>query len=162
MRRLLLTAAAAAAVFVPSTVQAQVSFGATAAYHLDVEALGVGAVVKAPLPSLHENVGLMGDFTYYFPDGFDYFEVNGNLTWDFATDGSITPFALGGLVIARTSVDVDTEFGDFDGSSTDVGLNLGGGITFGESSLRPMVGGKLELQDSSGFVIFGAIMLGGG
>lgn len=163
MRRLAFsTLALAALVAAPSSAEAQVRFGGTVAYHLDLEALGVGAVVKAPLPALHENVGIMGDFTWYFPDGFDYFEVNGNLTYDFLMeDSSITPFALGGLVIARTSFDSEEVFGvDIGGSSTDVGLNLGGGIAF-EGSLSPMVGAKLEIQDGSGFVIFGSVLLGG-
>lgn len=161
MRRIL-TAALTVAAFaaVPATAQAQVSFGATAAYHVDAEALGVGAGVYAPLATLHENVSIMGEFLWFFPDGFDYFEINGNLLYDFVTDASVTPFALGGLTIGRTSV--DTGVSGFDASSTDVGLNLGGGVTFGESSLRPQVGGRLELRDGSGFVIFGTVMLGGG
>ena len=162
MRRIIATAAAVAALaFVPADAQAQVQFGATAAYNVDAEALGVGAVVKTALPALHENVGLMGDFTYYFPDGFDYWELNGNLTYDFAMeDSAITPFAMGGLVVAHTSLDLD--IAGVDTSSTDVGLNVGGGVTFGESNLTPTVGGKFELRDGSAFVIFGSVLFGGG
>lgn len=155
MRRLLATAAALATLtLAPAGLQAQASFGVTGAYHVDFEAVGVGALVEAPLPALHENVGIMGEFIWFFPDAGDLFEVNGNLTYDFALDDStLTPFALGGLTLARTSA------GGF--SSTDVGLNLGGGVTFGDSGLRPSVGGRLELRDATGFVIFGSIILGG-
>ncbi|MGD2069926.1 MAG: hypothetical protein PVI57_14740 [Gemmatimonadota bacterium] len=174
MRRYFATALAVAALAaVPASAQAQASFGATAAYHVDVEALGVGAVVQVPLPNLHENVNLLGDFTYYFPGdqsfgsnsvSFSYWEINGNLTYDFALEGndSLTPFALGGLVLARSSYDAETVVGNFDlGDSTDVGLNLGGGIKLA-GDLQPIIGGKLELRDGSGFVIFGSILFGGG
>jgi hypothetical protein len=156
MKRLVFTLFALAFVFAPLPSQAQVALGPKVAFGTDDIGPGVGVAVELPLPSLHESVGLLGDFTYFFPDAeaLDYFQLNANLTYDFSTDGSITPFALGGLVIARTSVDIDTQFGDFGGSSTDIGLNLGGGIAFDAGDFRPKVGGMFQLEDSSLLQIF--------
>ncbi len=151
---------AAAVTFGASTeAEAQFTFGPMAAYHDDMD-FGVGAGFTMPTTGIHEQVGLWGSFLYFFPDaggnfgGVDvdvsYFEINGGLYYDFVTSGSITPYALAGLVIARFSADV----AGFGNSDTDIGLNLGGGIkTMLGDSMTGLVGARLELQDGSGFVI---------
>lgn len=157
MRTIVTTLAAAALLAAPATAAAQISVGPTVAFHEDFD-LGVGAQVQAPMPQLHEGVGLLGDFTFFFPsgDGVDYFEVNGNLTWDVPVENSpVAPFALGGLNVARVSV--DTGFQGVDASDTEVGLNVGGGIAFDAGALRPQVGAKIELSGGEGFVVFGSI-----
>lgn len=162
MRNFTLALATAAALAVPGTAQAQIGLGVLAAFHDDMD-FGVGAFVDAPMEGIHENVHLMGDFTWFFPDvdGVDYFEINGNLLYDFPMpEQNFTPFALGGLNIARLSADEDETGLDF--SDTEVGLNLGGGLTFGTGSLRPSVGARVELGGGEGFVLFGSILLGGG
>lgn len=145
--------------------QSQVSFGATAAYHDDFD-VGLGPILEFPLPQLHENVRAQGEFIWFFPgDGLDYFEVNGNVLYDFEVeDQSFTPFVLGGLNLARVSLDTEgSEFMDYDASSTELGLNLGAGLTFAtESSLRPSVGARVEVSGGEGVVIFGSVLLGGG
>lgn len=158
MRRLALSALALAAlVAAPSAAEAQVSFGPVVAFHGDAD-FGAGALVKMPLPVLYENMGLMGDFIWFFPEGFDYWEINGNLTYDFAVaNSSIVPFALAGLNVAHASV----EFEGVSASDTELGLNLGGGVTFGGSRLRPTVGGRIQLGGGESFVLFGAILFGG-
>lgn len=171
MRKLTLALATAAVLAVPGTAQAQVGFGVLAAFHDDAD-FGVGAFVDAPMEGIHENVHLMGDFTWFFPDednfaGVDvdvtYFQVNGNLLYDFPmADQNFTPFALGGLNIARVSVDSEVAGIEGSASDTEVGLNLGGGLTFGTGSLRPAVGARVELGGGEGFVIFGSLLLGGG
>lgn len=162
MRKLTLALATAAAVAVPTTAQAQLGFGVLAAYHDDAD-FGVGAFVDAPMEGLHENVHLMADFTWFFPDaeGFDYFEINGNLLYDFPMpEQNFTPFALGGLNVARASVDIDTPGVD-DASDTEIGVNLGGGLTFGSGAMRPSVGVRAELGGGEGVVLFGSLTLGG-
>lgn len=156
-----LLAALAAATFV-SPAQAQVSFGGVAAFHDDFD-LGLGPQVSFPVEDLHERVRAQGEFLWFFPgDGLDYFEINGNLLYDFELeDQAFTPFVLGGLNIARISL--DSESPRFDGSSTEVGLNLGGGLTFAtEGSLRPSVGARIELSGGEGLVLFGSFLVGGG
>lgn len=167
MRKLLGSIALAAMLAVPSQAEAQLTLGAGAAFHGNFD-FGVGVWGMTPMPSIHENVSIGGDFTFFFPDDggatgvdFSYFEINPNLFYSFTgADASFTPFALAGVNIARFSV--DSELGNVPGvgsSSTDVGLNLGGGISFGsgDSGVTPVVGAKLELGGGEDFVIFGGI-----
>lgn len=164
MRKLTFMFALAAAVAIPSTAQAQVSFGALAAYHDDFD-LGIGAYVGFPLESVYEGLRGQADFTYFFPDSdfIDYFEINANALYDIDIESSVTPFVLGGINIARVSVDDPTGLGDafgFDASSTEFGLNLGGGVAFDAGSLRPSVGARIELGGGEGLVIFGQLGIG--
>jgi hypothetical protein len=140
---------------VPVSVAAQTTVGGALAYHDDFEAIGVGAYAAFALPELHENISINPSFVYWFPDGIDAWEINGDLVWSFpvSSDSPVSPFALAGLNIIRTSVSVGT----LSSASTDVGLNLGGGVVFPLESIRPMAGAKFELQEGTGFVIFGGV-----
>jgi hypothetical protein len=153
MKKLLCTVALVGMLVAPGAVQAQLEAGPILAYHTDAEAVGVGAYIAIPVPQLAEGFALVPDFTWFFPDNYDYFEINGDIAYFFPVSETtpVMPFAFGGLNIASTD------------SNTDVGLNLGGGIQFG-GSLRPAVGAKFEIQDATGFVIFGAVgfPIGGG
>jgi opacity protein-like surface antigen len=157
MRKLLGTVAMVGLLAVPGAAQAQAVsvVGGLLAYHTDLEAVGVGAYFSLPLTSIHPNLSLKPDFTFYFPDGGDYWELNGDAVWrfDLANNSQIIPFALGGISIAHASASA----GGFSVSSTDVGLNLGGGVIFPLESIRPAVGAKFEIQDNTGFVIFGGV-----
>ncbi len=136
-----------------SGVSAQVQVGPTLAFSDDVD-FGIGATVSAQAPGIGEGVGFLGDFIIFFPDpdGFDYFEINGNLTYAFPlANSTVLPFALGGLNISRASFDAGG-FGD--ASSTDIGLNLGGGITFDLGSFRPSAGARFAIGDLNHLVIF--------
>lgn len=149
----------AAVLAVPGAAEAQISVGPTAAFHDDFD-FGIGAMVGVDLPALAPGVGVLGDFTYFFPgiDNFDYWEINGNLTYDIVLeDAPVAPFALGGLNVASFSSSADTEFGSFSASSTEIGINLGGGIKFQAGALEPLVGLRLELNGGEGFVIFGSL-----
>ncbi|MDX1568749.1 MAG: hypothetical protein R3223_13160, partial [Longimicrobiales bacterium] len=108
----------------------------------------------AGIPSLGEGIGFMGDFTYFFPDQdvVDYWELNGNLSWDIPVeDAPVAPFVLGGLNIARFSSTIS------DASETELGLNLGGGIRLGAAALQPIIGAKFELNGGEGFVLFASL-----
>lgn|SRR5690606_38889673 len=157
MNRLLRsTLVAAALVAAPAAVEAQTTLGPTVAYHDDVD-FGIGIALGLPMDALHENVEFLGDFVFFFPevDGFDFWEINGNLTMDFPVeDASVLPFALAGLNIARASFDAGA---GISGSNTEVGLNLGGGIKFDVGSIRPTVGLRLEIEGGDGFVFFGTV-----
>jgi hypothetical protein len=154
MRKLFGTVALVGLLTVPGTAQAQAVsvVGGLLAYHTDLEAVGVGAYLSLPLASIHPNLSIKPDFTFYFPDGGDYWELNGDAVWrfDLADNPSLIPFALGGISIAHVSPDGG-------GSDTDVGLNLGGGIIFPMASVRPAIGAKFEIQNDTGFVIFGGL-----
>lgn len=151
-------AAIAGSVFIlaPAQAQAQLRVGPTVAFHDDFD-FGVGAMVGFGLPALGDGVNFLGDFTYFFPDvdNFDYLELNGNIAADIPIEGSaVAPFVLGGLNVARVSVDNPT-LGD--ASNTELGLNLGGGIRFAAGALEPMVGARVELSGGEGFVLFASL-----
>ncbi len=147
-------------------VHAQATVGPVLAYHNDFD-FGLGGFVAVPIPDFAEGLSLVADLGIFFPgDGagvdVSYFEVNGGVIYRFAVDSDVvSPFALGGLNIARLSVD-DEGAGPGPGpgrsSHTDLGLNLGGGVTFlNAGAVRPSVGMKIELSGGDGFVLFGAL-----
>lgn len=153
MKKLLSAFAAAAFLAVgASGVSAQVQVGPTLAFSSDDIEFGIGATVSAQAPSLGEGIGFLGEFLVYFPDGFDFFEINGNVTYAFPLENStVLPFALGGLNVTRFSFDTG---GLGDASSTDIGLNLGGGITFDMGSFRPSAGARFAIGDLDRIVVF--------
>jgi len=66
----------------------------------------------------------------YWSDDLDFLSINGNVRYYFPSGGNIDLFAVGGLGFVRVSVPEVTVpgFGTVGGgSSTEIGLNLGGG-----------------------------------
>lgn len=146
-RALAVIAVAATATLSTSTAaHAQLRLGPELAWNDDAD-LGVGVGLEVGLPSLHPAVAFMGDFIWFFPGGdVDYFEFNGNLTWDIPLEETaVVPFALAGLNVAT----VDTN----GGGDTDVGLNLGGGLKFNMGSFRPRLAGRFAVGNDS-FTLF--------
>jgi hypothetical protein len=154
MKKLLCAVVFVGLLGVPTSAFAQVEAGPILAYHTDAEAVGIGAFVGIPIASV-AGLAIVPDFIWFFPDGYDYFEINGDVVYNFTVgpDSPVVPFAFAGLNIARTSVDIGTT--NF--SNTDVGLNLGGGVNFQAGSIQPFAGAKFEIQDQTGFVIFGGL-----
>lgn len=155
MKKLLATVALVGTLMIPGGIAAQTTVGAAAGYHTDLEEFGIGAYAGIPVPTLHENLSINPSFIYYLVDGATMFEVNGDAVFRFplAENTSMVPFALAGINIFRTSIDIlGTSV-----SSTDVGLNLGGGLAFPMASVTPVVGAKFEIQDGTGFLVFGGI-----
>lgn len=168
MKRLFgsLLLAAAVSFGASSEAEAQFTFGPQAAFHDDAD-LGVGAWFSVPMPSIHEQISILANFLYFFPDGgsdfgvaeidVSYWELNGGLKYDFPTSGAITPFVMAGIQYAKYSIDYDgpgddlfdTGYGD-----GDIGLNVGGGLTTSlGDSLTGLLGGRLELGGGEGFVL---------
>lgn len=162
MKKLLCTLALVGLLAAPGAVQAQMTAGPILAYHTDAEAIGAGAFLTIPMAQISEGISIVPNFTWYFPDGYDYFEVNGDVMYAFpvGADAPVAPFAFAGLNWSRTSVTVGT----FSASSSDIGLNLGGGVNFNAGSLNPFAGAKFTMSDGTGFVIFGGVgfAVGGG
>ncbi|HET9947361.1 MAG TPA: outer membrane beta-barrel protein [Longimicrobiales bacterium] len=158
MKKLLCTVAVAGALVVPGAAQAQVVLGPMAGFHTEdaIDAFGIGAFASFEVPSLDENLSITPSFIYYFPDDpRGYWELNGDVVYNFevSPDTPVLPFAMAGLNIARFSVDLN---GASD-SDTEIGLNLGGGVTFRAANVEPFAGAKFELQDETGFVLFGGV-----
>lgn len=150
-------AVAAALVAVPAAANAQATLGPMLAFHDDAD-FGIGAALTVSADAIDPRVDFMADFAWFFPDleGLDYFELNGNLLYDFLLEESTAvPFVLGGLNIASSSYDPPGPGGGAD--NTEIGLNLGGGIKFNAGTFRPMVGARFEISGGEGVVIFGTI-----
>lgn len=161
MTRLALTALAAfALVSFPAQTQAQTYVGPVVAFHTDFD-FGVGGYASFGMPSIHENVSILVDGEIFFPgDNVSFMTLAGGLGMRFPlAEQSFSPFAFAQLAYARVSVDVDTPFGDFGASGSDIGLHLGGGISFGstDGGMRPSIGARLELGGGEGVAIFAAL-----
>jgi hypothetical protein len=156
MKKLLCTVALVGMLGAPAIVSAQATVGPLAAFHDDFD-FGIGGFASIPVPSLDPNLSIVPSFVYFFPgDPLGFFEINGDVMYQFevSDETPVLPFAFAGLNVARYSVDID---GLGSGSNTEIGLNLGGGIKFRAESLEPFAGAKFEIQDGSGFVIFGGV-----
>lgn len=152
MKKLLCAVALVGLIGLPASASAQVTLGPLAGFHDDVD-FGIGAFVSIPVPSLDPNLSIVPSFLYYFPgDPLKYWEINGDVMYAFevSADTPVLPFAFAGLNFASFGVD------GFD-SSTEVGLNLGGGVQFRAESVNPFAGAKLQIGDIDGLVIFGGV-----
>lgn len=132
--------------------------------------IGIGVEFVAPFAISNLDLSIMPSAEYVFSEDFgggvfgdavstSVFQVNGDVIAKFAPSGSIAPFAGAGLAIVIFNVDTSSEFGNFDASSTDIGLNLLGGVTFPGAfgSMEPYVMGRLTLADGSAISIIGGL-----
>lgn len=93
-------------------------------YGTEVEAIGIQAGGKY---AFTPEISGAADFAIYFPDNYDWWELNANAHYHFFDEDNIKVYGLGGLNYATLSVD----FGDFgSASNSELGLNLGGGAEF--------------------------------
>ena len=151
MKKLLCAVALVGLLGIPVSASAQATVGPLLAFHDDVD-FGVGGFVAIPVPSLNPNLSVVPSFLYYFPDGGDYWEINGDVQYSFdvSPDTPVLPFAFAGLNFANFG-------GDGADSQTEIGLNLGGGIEFRADSLNPFAGAKFTIGDVDGFVVFAGL-----
>lgn len=143
---------AAALALAPAEAQAQgadVNVGVEGTYGTEIEAVGVGARLMLGIPQA-EGFGVMGSFDYFFPDGFDYWEINGNAVYEIQTDGSpVSPYLGAGLNVANSSNGTST---------TNTGLNALGGLQFGSGSVTPFVEGRYATTGEGQFLITGGFL----
>ncbi|SFF07938.1 outer membrane beta-barrel protein [Thermophagus xiamenensis] len=138
----------AIAVFMVTAVSAQLrlggglTMGTQAGFDEDGEKVGIGLTVKGVYP-INEKWSVSPDFTYYFPTGGDYFDVNiwqlnANAHYHFYEMTDMGLYALGGLNYSHMKWEYDDGSGfDFpDDSDGEIGINLGIGANvsrfFGE------------------------------
>ncbi len=143
--------------------QAQIQVGPRVGYELnDYEALSVGADVR--ISTLALPVQINPTFDYYFLDDSDFGGVDvsliqfaANALYQFGFNNQVfTPYAGPGLSYSRFSA----EAGGFDGSESDIGLNLVGGAEFGVGNLNAfaqaefVVGGDAQPVKVVGGLLF--------
>ncbi|MEJ2538548.1 MAG: hypothetical protein P8188_00975 [Gemmatimonadota bacterium] len=145
--------AAAFMAFAPLPAQSQIYLGPEVAWR-DGADLGLGAGIEFDLPQLYEGITFMGDFIYFIGgDDFDYFEFNGNLSYDLPLeDVPVVPFGLAGLNIGRQSSDAETAGAKV--VKTELGLNLGAGVKFDFGGFRPRVAARYAIGGWEEFTIY--------
>ena len=151
------------AVATPAVASAQMGFLVQGNYADDF-GIGAGAGVTFGLGSLTTNSGIRAEatFDYYFDaagdDGFGDFDatawqINGNALMDIKS----VPGLYVGAGVNYTTFSVDCDIcGDFDASSSDVGLNLLGGWNF-SGSKGPFVQAKFGIGGGEQLVVTGGI-----
>ncbi len=123
-------------------------FGLQASIGEDVD-LGLGVRYENRMLGMFPespNLRFALSFDYFFPDNFDYWEVNANVFNLFRPNNArVLPYLGGGLNIARRSNG---------GRDTDVGLNVLGGIRL-PGRYRPFLEARIELGGGERFVVTG-------
>lgn len=132
--------------------------------------LGVGARIELGLPNLLTSSGplastfLIGSFDYFFIDCDEctYWELNGNLAVPIAAS-SVDPYVGAGLNVSRFSIDFESDLPGFDvdGSSTDIGLNLLGGLRFPVGGLNAFGEGRFTVGGGEQLVLSFGVLFGG-
>ncbi len=137
-------------------VGGQLGFGTS------IESLGIGARFDY---AVTDQILLAPDLMYFFGKSesgidFDWFDINlnGNYLFDIGNP-NIIPYALAGLNFAILSSDYDGSGSPIDvsSSSTEVGLNLGGGADFPLGTLTAFGELRFVLGDADQLVIAGGV-----
>lgn len=136
--------------------QAQVELGPQVSVAEDVD-VGIGANINVPLSSIHRNLEFSGNFTFYFPDGFDYWELDGDIRFLFPLSGetSLLPYAMAGLAIGDFSLDGDGDIGPPHYDDSELGLRIGGGFKIPMQNVTPFVDLALTVGDLPDFTLRG-------
>lgn len=126
------------------------SVGGGLAYGSEVEAIGIQAGATY---AITEEISAAADFIIFFPDNYDWWELNVNGHYNFFSEDNVSVYGLAGLNYATLSVDLG-QFGD--ASDSELGLNLGGGAEFGldfaklYTELKYVIGNADQLGISAG------------
>ena len=175
MKKLALFALALVAALAAPRADAQFSLIPYAGYNLDAEGavVGIGGEFAAPFSAGSLVLAIRPSVEYIFtetienPLGDDIsstaLQINGDVITRFAASGSIQPYAGAGLAIYYFNQDeIDLGFGvTTGGSSTDIGLNILGGVEFpGVVGFGdPFVQGRLTLADGSAIAILAGLSI---
>lgn len=141
--------------FGPATALAQTLHGG-AVFGTDYD---IGIKVGAYL-GVAENIDAGGDFIYFFPDGFDAYEININGRYLIPLE-SFTLHGIAGLNYTNISFgELNDLCGSFgfacDASASEIGLNVGGMASFGSGPLgfyadaKFVIGGSEQLEIGGG------------
>jgi hypothetical protein len=156
MKRLLLGAFLAGLLVAPSAASAQLDLGAQVNWAEDTD-LGIGGRASLGLPILQSAFELVGSFDYFFPDNaaLDYWEINANVLHAIPLQGSPIGVYVGtGLNVAHASLDTE----GINGSDTQIGLNLLGGLRWNGAPVMLFGEVRWELEGGEQFVLTGGAM----
>ncbi|MEL7834726.1 hypothetical protein [Fodinibius sp. Rm-B-1B1-1] len=99
--------------------------GGGLAFGSEVEAIGIQA---GAVYGFTDEINGAADFIIFFPDNYDWWELNVNGHYNFMAEDGVRLYGLAGLNYANLSVDLG-QFGST--SDSEIGLNLGGGAEYG-------------------------------
>ncbi|SMO68560.1 outer membrane protein [Fodinibius sediminis] len=130
------------------------SIGGGIKYGSEVEAIGIQAGAQyAFTPEISGHA----DFSIFFPENYDWWALNINGHYNFLADEDMKVYGLAGLNYATLNISYDLgEFGSGSVSSSELGLNLGGGAEFGMdfanifTELKYVLGNADQLALSAG------------
>jgi outer membrane protein with beta-barrel domain len=169
-RKLSILFSVIALIFILSICQsnAQTRFGGFLAFGTEIETLGIGANGEF---FITEEISIAPDILYFFPNKTDlgsgeelklkWFEFNANGHYHFDTGGSVMPYGLAGLNFAIVGIESTASSLPFDESSTEVGLNLGGGADFDiGSNIMPFAEIRFVIGNADQLVLSGGVRIG--
>ena len=116
--------------------KAQTTIGGGIAYGTEIE--NVGILINGQY-FIMDQLAISPDFTYYFPKkitddfSFKWYEINANANYYFNPEATTKFYGLGGINFSIVTVPSFNlaGFGSTDNaSSSNIGLNLGGGVDF--------------------------------
>jgi hypothetical protein len=162
-----LTAAGLLVALATTNGEAQFRFGANVSWADDTD-FGVGARGSFGIGGAARGRPIEGlvTFDYFFPDGFDYWEVSGNGVYRLNTSETVkaTPYIGAGVVLGRASVKSSGGVCNLPGvecDNTSVGLNLLGGLRLRAANrFLPFVEGRFEMKDGSQLVLTAGTFFG--
>jgi hypothetical protein len=132
--------------------RAQVAVGVQGNWASEAD-LGLGARVLANLGG--SNFEVVGSADRFFPgNDREWWDFNANLFYHFhlADTHAVLPYLGGGLNVARVSTG--------NRSSTETGVNLGGGVRFPGTSLTPFFEVRAAITDPNQVVLTGGLLIG--
>ena len=135
----------------PQRVEAQVTFGAALSWGSETD-LGLGGRLNFGLGELTRKSKIEGRvaFDYFFPNGFDYWQITADAFYQVATSGPAKPYLGGGLGYADGSADT--------GDPLVRRTRAGTGMAFNSARMLGAYGGDSHIfADLTGGLVFAAI-----
>lgn len=154
----------AAVVASPSQVRAQWAIGPHAGYNIDASEVNLGATAHISVPGakigkvqLVANPGF--EFYPFIGTGASLLVFNFDVAYPVPAAGPVAPYVGAGLMFSRSSFSITIPGGGtISGSSTDVGLNLKGGVLFAKGKLvRPFAEATLVVSGAATLVLRGGV-----
>ncbi|UCC72801.1 MAG: hypothetical protein JSV86_21005 [Gemmatimonadota bacterium] len=156
MKKVLAVAGLWVVLLCPSSLDAQLALAGQGSWTEDFD-FGIGARAIARLPIDAVPTALVGSFDWFFPDdeiADDYWEINANLIATPALEIVSVYFGTG-LNIAHVKA---PEVGG-GGSTTEVGVNLLGGLMYDAAFFVPYGEVRYEIEGGEQFVVTVGIAL---
>jgi len=147
----------------PSRAHAQWTVGPHGGYNVDASEVNLGATAQFTLPAKIGTVQLVAnpgfEFYPFIGAGASLLVFNFDLAYPVPAKANVEPFVGAGLSLTRAGASVTIPgVGTISSSSTDLGLNLKGGVLFGKGKpMRPFAEGTLLISGASTLVLRGGV-----